>query len=192
MRTSSKRLENHLEMGRVYRRETLLPFSNALDRDLKKQEKLGTLEKVGAGLYYCPRKSRFGALPPTEHELVTSFLKGDSFLLFTWNDYNALGLGLTQLYNSVVVYNRKRHETITLSGRSFDFRRPNKGYPTELSKEYLLVDLMNNLSLLAEDTDRIKARIKERLKNFDVNKVMNFARLYGKVGTRKFFEGLIE
>ncbi len=192
MRTSSKRLENHLEMGRVYRRETLLPFSNALDRDLKKQERLGTLEKVGAGLYYCPRKSRFGALPPTEHELVKSFLKDDSFLLFTRNDYNNLGLGLTQLYNSVVVYNRKRHETLTLSDRSFDFRRPNKGYPTELSKEYLLVDLMNNLSLLAEDTDRVKARIKERLKNFDVNKVMNFARLYGKVGTRKFFEGLVK
>src|SRR5438477_11902292 len=111
MRTSSKRLENHLEMGRVYRREALLPFSNALDRDLKKQERLGTLEKVGVGLYYCPRKSRFGALPPTDHELVGSFLKDDPYLLFSWNDYNALGLGLTQLYNSVVVYTRKIHET---------------------------------------------------------------------------------
>lgn len=191
MRTSSKRLENHLKSGCVYRREALLPFSNALDRDLKKQERLGTLEKVGAGLYYCPRKSRFGVLPPTDHELVSSFLKEDPFLLFTWNDYNTLGLGLTQLYNSVVVYNRKRHETIVLDGRTFDFRRQTKGFPSELSKEYLLVDLMNNLSLLADDVDKLRERIKQQLKNFDAQKLLSFARLYGKVGTRKFFEGLI-
>jgi hypothetical protein len=191
MRTSSKRLENHLESGRVYRREALLPFSNALDRDLKRQERLGTLEKVGAGLYYCPRKSRFGLLPPNDHELVSSFLKEDPFLLFTWNDYNTLGLGLTQLYNSVVVYNRKRHETIVLDGKTFEFRRPTKGFPSELSKEYLLVDLMNNLSLLADDVDKLRERVKQQLKNFDDQKVLSLAKLYGKVGTRKFFEGLI-
>lgn len=191
MRTSVKRLADHLETGRVYRREVLLPFSNALDRDLKKQERLGTLEKVGPGLYYCPRKSRFGVLPPSDHELVSSFLKGDPFLLFSLNDYNTLGLGFTQLYNSLIVYNRKRHEVLTLDGKMFDFRRPSKGYPTELSREYLLVDLMNNLSLLAEDIDNIRLRMKEQLKYFNISKVMTFATLYGKVGTKKFFLGLV-
>ena len=49
-----------------------------------------------------------------------------------WNQYNALGLGLTQLYNRLIVYNHKRHGIFKLGNKTFDFRRPARGFPMKL------------------------------------------------------------
>jgi hypothetical protein len=186
---SAAKLMNHLELGKVYRRETLMPYTKAVDRDLKSLSKSGTLKKVAPGLYYYPKTSRFGELPPSDYELVNSFLKDDPFLLFTWNDYNALQLGLTQLYNKVIVYNRKRHEEVRLGNTLFDFRRPIKGFPSELSKEFLLVDLLNHLSEVVDDPEEVKGHVKERLSSFNLEKLITLSKWYGKVSTRKFIEG---
>jgi len=189
--SSSTNLITHLELGKVYRREVLMPYTKAVDRDLKSLSSSGTLKKVAPGLYYYPKTSMYGELPPSDYDLVNSFLKDDPFLLFTWNDYNSLQLGLTQLYNKVVVYNRKRHEEVHLGNKLFDFRRPTKGFPSELSKEFLLVDLLNNLSELTDDPEEVKTHVKEKLKTFDFNKLKAMSRWYGKVSTRKFLEGIM-
>ena len=187
MNTQNSGFEGFLEPGKIYRREMLLPYSTAIDRTLKHQTQKGILEKVGAGLYYCPQKSRFGLLSPNTMELVRAFLKEDHFLLLSWNHYNTLGLGLTQLYNQTVVYNRKRHEVVKLAGQSFDFRRPAKGFPLVLTKEFLLVDLMNNLSELTEDPQAVKKNVIKQLHQFDKAKLLALVQQYGKVGTKKFF-----
>lgn len=191
MNTSSLNLVSHLNFGRVYRRDELLHFSKAVDRDLNSLTRGGLLQKVAAGLYYKPSRSLFGALPPNDQDLVASFLKKDVFLLYSWNTYNSLGLGLTQLYNQPIVYNRKRHGLFKLGNKTFDFRRPLRGFPTEISTEFLLVDLVNNLNELAEDIDAVKNKIKQNLQKFDLEKVSYFAKMYGKVGTKHFFAKLI-
>lgn len=185
---SAKNLMSHLELGKVYRRETLMPYTKAVDRDLKSLSNSGTLKKVAPGLYYYPKTSRFGELPPSDYDLVNTFLKDDPFLLFTWNDYNALQVGLTQLYNKVIVYNRKRHEEVYLGNKLFDFRRPIKGFPTKLSKEFLLVDLLNNLSDLTDDPEEVKAHIKTSLPSLDFENLRTMSKWYGKVSTRKFLQ----
>lgn len=38
-------LIDHLTLGRVYRRETLLPYTKTVDRDLQSLSKAGTLKK---------------------------------------------------------------------------------------------------------------------------------------------------
>ncbi len=192
MHTSSyEALRTHLEAGHVYRRSALLSFSKAVDRDLMTLTKKGVLEKVGPGLYYSPAVSRFGRLPPREEDLVRCFLQDDHFLLYSWNEYNNLGLGLTQLYNRWVVYNRKRHDLLVLNGRQFDFRRPTRGFPSHLTPEFLLVDLVNNLEELAEETEFVKPDIRKNLAHFDRDQLLNNARSYGKIGTRRFFEEIL-
>jgi hypothetical protein len=185
-----EKLASHFAPGYVYRREMLLPFSTAIDRDLSTLVNKEVIEKVGHGLYYKPVRSRFGSLPSKDEELVRSFLRDDFFLLFSWNQYNTLGLGLTQLYNRVVVYNRKRHGLFTLGAKEFDFRRPSRGFPEKLYKEFLLVDLINNLSELAEEAEWVKAQVKKHLKQFNQSKINQYAKLYGKIATRKFFDGI--
>lgn len=187
---SCEKLNAQLEDGRVYRREYLNQFSTSVDRDLLSLVASGKLEKVAPGMYAKPKQSRFGLLPPEENELVKQFLKDDRFLLYSWNDYNSLGLGLTQLYTHKVVYNLKRHGQFTLAGKKFDFRRPSNGFPDALSREFLLVDLVNNLKYLAEDSSEVMSAIKRNKDKFDMHEVSKLANLYGKVATKKFFKEL--
>lgn len=185
---SFEKLNSHLRPGRVYRRDMLLAFSKALDRDLEALVTKGQLQKLAGGLYYKPAMSFFGALPPEDRELVSCFLRDENFLLYSWHQYNSLKLGLTQLYNRVVVLNHKRHGVFKIGNKEFDFRRPNRGFPTKLTPEYLLVDLVNNLNELAEDTSLVKERILQNVNHFDQVKLLSMAKQYGKVGTKHFFE----
>lgn len=186
------KLNQSLTAGAVYRRNELAHLTTAIDRDLANLVDKGSLEKVAPGLYYKPRVSRFGALPPNNDDLVKAFLRGDFFLLYSWNDYNALGLGLTQLYNRMVAYNRKRHGVFTLAHQEYDFRRPARGFPEKLSREFLLVDLVNNLNELDEDPDQVKRNIEKSINTYDLKSVMHNARLYGKIATQRYFEGFCQ
>lgn len=188
--TSYSKLDAQLEMGHVYRRDTLVPFSKAVDRDLIILTSKGILEKIGAGLYYKPEVSRFGVLPPKEEVVVKEFLRDDEFLLYSWNQYNSLELGLTQIYNNLVVYNHKRHGKFELGKIQFDFKRPTKGFPSEMSLEYLLVDLVNNLEKLAEDTSLLREKIKENIERFNKEKILTLSKKYGKISTNRYFKEL--
>ncbi|MEM7535435.1 MAG: DUF6088 family protein, partial [Chloroflexota bacterium] len=139
-----------LRPGQVYQRKGLARWSNAVDRHLKQLLTDGTLVKLSQGLYYYPKKTAFGFAPPDEQMLIRAFLNDDRFLITSPNMYNALGIGATQLYNQTIVYNHKRHGLLSLGNRTFDFRKKTS-FPRELSREFALVDLVNNIDRLAED-----------------------------------------
>jgi len=185
-----KLLENKLEPGTVYRRAELANWSNSVDRHLRALVEKGALKKLRAGTYYCPKKSAFGEVPADTHKLVKCFLKDDSFLLTSPNAYNKLGVGTTQLYNKFVVYNNKRHGLFELGNHTFEFRNK-PGFPSEASEEFLLVDMLNNLSQLAEDAERIRERAKEKTKELDKNLLNNLASNFGKVATKKFIQAAL-
>jgi len=187
--TKLEELRRRLRPGQVYRREDLAGWSNAVDRHLKCLLENGTLTKLAGGLYYCPKKTAFGDAPAEDGKLVESFLKDHRFLLASPNAYNALGVGTTQLYNETVVYNRKRHGHFDLGGRTFDFRvKPD--FPKALTKEFLLVDLVNNLERLAENPTQILTRVKELAASCDTLRLQRAVRDFGTVRTRKFFKNV--
>ena len=191
MRTSTlEQLRRHLRPGRVYRREDLLPWSRSVDRHLKELTIDGTFQKLRTGLYYCPRKFEFGQAPADERELVKAFLRTDRFVLISPNAYNRLGLGITQLYNKRVVYNQKRHGTFPLGNRMVTFER-RMNVPKQLSLEFLLVDLVNELGDLAEDRDAVLSCIRERAKEMDPKKLSRAVSLYGKYSTQKKFQKMV-
>lgn len=184
-------LLTNLTHGRVYRRNELASYSNSVDRELKMLESKGSLKKVGPGLYYYPKQSRFGNLPPNEQELLSKFLKTKNFLLLSPNWYNSLGFGLTQLSTATKVYNTKRYDTLSLATQKYYFVRPNNGFPKKLSREFLLVDLLNNIDQVGENEDKLHGVISKKLDAFDKKKLFKLSEKYGKVGTRKFFRGLL-
>jgi hypothetical protein len=184
--TKLEALKAHLRPGRVYRRGELARWSTAVDRHLKQLLADGTLTKLAGGLYAYPKDTMFGKAPAEDDELVGTFLKDRRFLLASPNTYNSLGVGTTQLYNKTVVYNHKRHGLFSLGGRTFDFRvKP--AFPKALNREFLLVDLVNNVDRLAESKNEVLARVKERAASYDVPRLQRAARDYGKVSTKKFF-----
>ena len=183
-------LKKKLRPGAVYRRADLQQWSKSVDRHLQELVKEGTLEKLSGGLYYVPEQSTFGKVPAEEHALVEAFLKDDHFLVTSPSDYNALGVGTTQLYNTRFVYNHKRHGEFKLGNRSFQFVR--KPYvPGKLTSEFLLVDLVNNLDRLAEDQSVVMERVKEKAREMDPVSLRKMANRFGKVRTRKLFNALL-
>jgi hypothetical protein len=183
-------LKQHLKPGRVYRREDLARWSNAVDRHLKKLVESKVLTKLAGGLYAYPKDTAFGRAPPSDNTLVEAFLKDKRFLLASPNAYNSLGVGTTQLYDQTVVYNGKRHGEFQLGGRKFSFRmKPH--FPRSLTREFLLVDLVNNLDALAEAKSEVLDRVKERAAAFDNPRLRKAVRDYGNLRTRKFFGELL-
>jgi len=145
----------HLQPGGLYRRSDLVKFSKSIDRDLANLVNAQVLVRVWRGVYEYPKRSRFGLLPPDPGKLVNVFLQTGNFLIVSPNDFNALGLGTTQLYNCLWVYNHKRQCRLELGGQVFEFRmRPN--FPKEATPEFLLAELLNNLDSLAEDRDAVR------------------------------------
>lgn len=183
-----ERVRSTLVPGRVYRRADFTAVSNAVDRHLQALVQAGDLKKLAQGLYYAPRKSVFGELPPSDDELVRGFLQDDDFLLFSPSVYNTVGLGTTQLYNRTVVYNRKRHGQFKLGNREFDFRVKPR-FPHTLSTEFLFVDLLNNVDELAEDVSAVWARAESKAKEMSGDGLSQALRAYGNVATRKRLEG---
>jgi len=184
-------LKQQLKPGKVYRREDLSKYSNAVDRHLVQLVTEGVLEKIAQGMYYYPKQTVFGAVPPEDEVLVRSFLKDDRFLLISPNSYNALRLGTTQLYNRRVVYNHKRHGEVSLNGRKFFFHKT-PYFPKKATPEFLLVDLVNHLDSLAEDRDMVLKNAFVRAKTMDLNKLKYAVREYGHTKTKRILEPVLE
>lgn len=184
----SAELAGALRAGRVYRREDLARVSNAVDRHLRELVAGGQLKKLAQGLYYVPRQSTFGAVPPDDHELVAAFLRDKDFLIFSPSIYNTLGLGTTQLYNRTLVYNHKRHGVFTLGNRQFDCRVKPR-FPKKLTPEFLFVDMLNNLDELAEDKLLVLGEAQRKALEFHRPHLLRTLASYGSMATRKRVAG---
>lgn len=187
--TALQEIKDHLNPGQVYRRADIEKWSNAVDRHLSQLQKEKTLFKLSAGIYYCPKKSPFGPVPPGDHELVEAFLKDDRFLLTTPNAYNSLGVGTTQLYNETVVYNHKRHGIFKLGMRSFRFVLKHH-FPSDLSDEFLLVDLVDHINQLAENRAKVLTLVKKKAQSMNQQYLKNAILNYGGVRSKKMFKSI--
>jgi len=191
MRTSTAdKLLANMKPGRVYRRSQLAALSKAVDRDLKRLVERNLIRKAAAGIYYRPKQSRWGEVPADIHELVRAFLKSDDFLVTSLNVFNSLGVGLTQMVNAAMVYNRKRTGKFVLDGMIYEFKRPGN-YPAKVTEEYLYVDLLNNFEDLPERPDNFELLLRKRLLPFSRKKLGRCAQFYGKSKTQKMLQELM-
>ncbi|OFZ77746.1 MAG: hypothetical protein A2583_00115 [Bdellovibrionales bacterium RIFOXYD1_FULL_53_11] len=186
-----ERLKTALVPGKVYRRSELARISSNVDRHLVQLVKAGQLKKVSQGMYAAPRATVFGEAPPEEHSLLQSFLKDDHFVVYGPSQFNALGLGTTQLYNTRVVFNRKRVGEFQLGSRTYTFHRWREA-PKVLTQEFLVVELLNRLNDLAEDRDRVVELLKNKLPQMNSRKLIHAARHYGTLSTLKKLEAIIK
>lgn len=179
-------LKKHLRPGQVYRRADLGAWSNAVDRHLRQLVDEGVLTKLAGGLYHYPKRTSFGAAPADDATLIEAFLRDHRFLLTTPNAYNALGVGSTQLYSETVVYNHKRHGRFKLGRREFEFRvKPH--FPSKLSEEFLLVDMVDNLERLAEHGPSMLEAVRKRAQGMNSKSLTRAVKEFGGAKARKFF-----
>jgi hypothetical protein len=183
-------LRQHIKPGEVYRRSDLEYYSTAIDRHLATLTKDGTLIKLNQGLYYAPKQSKFGNVPPDDRQVVERFLKDDDFLLVSPNTFNSLGLGLTQLYNTTWVYNHKRKGEFQVNGKTFEFKLKSS-FPKNITREYLLVDLLNNIEDLAEDQSQTLDKLPNNIDSFNADALMKATQLYGNGKTKRKLKSIV-
>ena len=181
---AAAQIADELQVGRVYRRMDLAHLSKSVDRHINQLLSIGMLKKLARGLYYAPRHSRFGPLPPSDEQVVKEFLRDTDFLILSPSSYNTVGLGTTQLYNITLVYNHKRHGVFKLGNRQFHFRVKPR-FPKKLTPEFLYVDLLNNLDELAEDRDAVLSQARTKLLAFNPSQLQKALDRYGNMATRK-------
>lgn len=184
------RLKSHLKPGHLYRRADLCKWSNAVDRHLVLLQKNNTLEKLSGGLYYYPENSVFGPVPPSERALIEAFLKDSRYLITSSSLYNSLGVGTTQLYDETIVYNHKRHGLFKLGNRRYKFVMRHH-FPKKLTPEFLLIDLIDNINRLPEDSEQILQLAKNKALEFNRRRLLSAAREYGSVHTKKILNELL-
>jgi len=64
--------------------------------------------------------------------------------------------------------------------------------PRQLSPEFMLVDLVNELDQLADDQDAVLSRVREKSKEMDPRKLSRAVSLYGKYSTQKKFQEMLQ
>lgn len=188
--TTLGRLKRRLSPGKVYRRAELAPHSSNVDRHLNTLVQEGVLTRLQNGLYFRPKQSTFGNVPPEDETLLRTFLKSPEFLVYSPNSFNSLGFGTTQLYNLPVVLNPKRHGRLTVGGRDFLFER-RRFVPKQLTKEVLLVELLNHSKWVSEERNRLMEAVGRKLSEFDKDSLKRAARDYGTYSVQKQLNQLL-
>jgi len=187
---SLSKLKQHIRRGKPFRRKDLEAYTGSVDRQIKELLSHGIIRKVSQGLYYRPKKTRFGELPPDENALLKAFLNNNPFLVVPDISFNNLGLGLTQLSKQVKVYNHKIHGKKTLGGRQYLFHKK-LCFPKLLTKEFLLVELLNEKDNLAEDISSLDKRVALQLPSFNQQRLLKLAEQHGNSKTKQLLQQLL-
>ncbi|MDO8898802.1 MAG: hypothetical protein Q7V19_14225, partial [Bacteroidales bacterium] len=83
-----------------------------------------------------------------------------------------------------------RHGLFELGGLKFRFHRK-QVFPSILTKEFLLVDLVSNLKSLAEDENALLQNVKRKAAEMNTGKLGKVVDRYGSIKARKFFAPLL-
>jgi hypothetical protein len=173
-----------LEPGRVYRTRDLTAWSTNAPRLAKRLVQEGKLVPLAQGLFAHQRQSRFGAVPPSDEELMRAFLDGSPYV-FTGSDrWNALGLGTTGVSASPFVYNTKRSGTFHFGGRRFVLRRV--AFPENPPPEWFVVDLLEHADQAGASRNELSASLAKALARgaFSREQLLEMAKRYATKATQ--------
>lgn len=189
--TSLQTIINMLKPGGVYRRADFDPLSSNVDRNLAQLVKAKVLKKICRGIYLRPHQTVFGQAVPEEKKLLRKFLNDDNFVVYSPCMFNSLGFGTTQLYDKVIVLNKKRHGEIAIGGRTFFFHRQ-RNVPRTVTKEFLLVEMLNRFDELAEDKSITMNIMQKKIHLFNSRRLKSAAYRFGKKSTQDKVRRLLQ
>jgi hypothetical protein len=180
-----------LDPGRVYRTRELARWSANAPRLAKRLVARGELVPLAHGLFVHPRQGKFGAVPPTDEELMRAFLDGTPFVFTGPARWNALGLGTTALFAETLVYNTKRSGRFMLDGRPFLLRRV--AFPTPTPLEWFVVDLLEHADQAASSRDELGVALAKAMERarFDRDRLRAMAKRYGTYETRRIVDAAL-
>jgi len=189
--TIERTMHPPLEPGRVYRTRELAVWSRNQPRLAKRLARLGRLVTLAHGLYSCPRRGRFGVVPPTDEELMRAFLDGGPFVFTGPERWNALGLGTTAAFAMPLVYNTKRSGVFAFGERKLLLRRV--AFPDQPAAEWFVVDLFEHADQAGTSAGALTAALARAVRSgiFSSDRLRAMAGRYGTRSTRAAIEAAL-
>lgn len=180
------------EPGRVYRTRELAQWGANPPRLAHRLVREGQLVQLAHGLFASPKRSRFGAVPPTDAALLSAFLGGGPFVFTGPEQWNALGLGTTAVYALPLVYNTKRSGRFSFGKRQFLLRRV--AFPESPPPEWFVVDLFENTQQAAASPEQLQGALEGALREarFDRGALAAMAARFGSRRTLKHVSQALE
>lgn len=174
--------------GAVYRTRDLRRWTRNPTRLAKRAVEAGELVKLSGGLYACPRKSKFGPLPPSDEAVMKAFLDGAPFVFTGPERWNQLGLGSTARFASRLVYNTKRSGEFVFGQKRFVLRRVR--FPRKPTPEWFVVDLLEHHGMAGVELDVLEENLSAalRLDRFDAEALALMAERFGTRSTQALVE----
>ena len=142
--------ENEIIMAsKFYRKElacqvTEEAFYKTLERMCKENE----LVKIAKGTYHLPKISKYGIVPPSDEEMVSSFTKNNTGIIIGYSLYNELGL-TTQVPKSVLVMSNAL-DGITKNIRNIEIKRVNIDFSKEIKNMIRGLDVLQNFNIIQD------------------------------------------
>jgi hypothetical protein len=148
----------------------------------------GALAKVQGGLYFVPRRTRWGPMPPRAEALLSKWLDGEQGQAWVFTGsaaWNALELGTTAVQAERYVYNHKRSGHFDLAGHQLQLRRV--PFPADPPLEWFVVDLLNHYREAAADLVELGRKLARALASgrFDSARLTELAAEYGRKWTQQ-------
>jgi len=174
----------------VYRTRELAAWGSNAPRLAKRLVREGALVPLAHGLFAHPKLSRFGAVPPTDEELMRAFLDGAPFVFTGPDRWNVLGLGTTAMFAAPLVYNTKRSGTFELGGRRFVLRRV--AFPDQPTPEWYAVDLLEHADQAGASRSELASALARTLERraLDREQLRLIAKQYGTKATQALVESV--
>lgn len=127
----------------------------AFYKTLERMCKSGELVKIAKGTYHLPKVSKYGIVPPTDKEIITSFTKNNTGTVVGYSLYNALNL-TTQVAKSIEVMSAtiesfsKTIRNVIVHKVQIDYNENVKNiiHGLEVLQNYYNIQDINNLSFI--------------------------------------------
>lgn len=184
----SAAVQPQLQPGRVYRTRDLSQWSANPPRLAKRLVREGVLVPMVHGLFLCPKRGRFGVVPPADEELMRAFLDNSPFVFTGPDRWNALGLGTTAVFATPLVYNTKRSGLFDFGGRKFMLRRI--AFPESPPVEWFVVDLLEHAEQAGAAPADLALALTAAVRNgkFDRARLVAMARRFGSRRTQELVD----
>lgn len=109
---------------------------------LERLTKEGCLAKICKGLYCRPKKTKYGISLPSEQNIVSEYIKGNSGVVVGYSLYNSLNLS-TQIAKNINIYSNAISQRIKTVG-NIQIERSSLEFNEEIRRAVEFLEVLSN------------------------------------------------
>jgi hypothetical protein len=145
---------------------------NSVVLALSKLYKAGTLKKLGKGLFYKPKHTRFGTLQPSENEILKALLKKNKKgYIAGVSAQNKLGL-TSQVANELTISGQLGRQKRVVGNLTVKYKKSEVAYGSKNIEQLQVIDALKNIKKIPDTrVNKSLVLIKKRLEGYSEKQI---------------------